>query len=93
MTACDWVVGCQMMRMQFVGSAPGVGEYALFMWGAVLPMIKVVIGLAGINASSSDEHLGVGLTVGARCKMVNWLFTLGFPVQTNTDGSFLVVLR
>ena len=28
-----------------------------------------------------------------RCKMVNWLFTLGFPVQTNTDGSFLVVLR
>ena len=28
----------------------------------------------------------------AHCKMVNWLFTLGFPVQTNTDGSFLVVL-
>ena len=27
------------------------------------------------------------------CKMVNWLFTLGFPVQTNTNGSFLVVLR
>ena len=26
-----------------------------------------------------------------RCKMVNWLFTLGFLVQTNTDGSFLVV--
>ena len=23
--------------------------------------------------------------------MVNWLFTLGFPVQTNIDGSFLVV--
>ena len=29
----------------------------------------------------------------ARCKMVNLLFTLGFPVQTNTDRSFLVVLR
>ena len=28
-----------------------------------------------------------------RCKMVNWLFTLGFPVQTNTDGSFLVVFE
>ena len=27
------------------------------------------------------------------CKMVNWLFTLGFLVQTNTNGSFLVVLR
>ena len=25
--------------------------------------------------------------------MVNWLLTLGFPVQTNTDGSFVVVLR
>ena len=25
--------------------------------------------------------------------MVNWLFTLGFPVQTNTDGSFLVVFE
>ena len=29
----------------------------------------------------------------SRCKMVNWLFTLGFPVQTNTDGSFLVVFE
>ena len=29
----------------------------------------------------------------AHCKMVNWLFTLGFPVQTNTDGSFLVVFE
>ena len=29
----------------------------------------------------------------AWCKMGNGLFTLGFPVQTNTDGSFLVVLR
>ena len=28
-----------------------------------------------------------------RCTMVNWLFTLGFPVQTNTDGSFLVVFE
>ena len=27
------------------------------------------------------------------CKMVNWLFTLGFPVQTNTDRSFLVVFE
>ena len=27
----------------------------------------------------------------SRCKMVNWLFALGFLVQTNTDGSFLVV--
>ena len=30
---------------------------------------------------------------GSWCKMVNWLFTLGFPVQTNTNRSFLVVLR
>ena len=28
-----------------------------------------------------------------RCKMVNWLFTLGYPVQTNTDRSFLVVFE
>ena len=28
-----------------------------------------------------------------RCKIINWLFTLGFPVQTNTDGSFLVVFE
>ena len=36
------------------------------------------------------EFLGL---VSTRCKMVNWLFTLGFQVQTNTDGSFLVILR
>ena len=30
---------------------------------------------------------------GGQCKMVNWLFTLEFPVQTNTDGSFLVVFE
>ena len=29
----------------------------------------------------------------SRCKTVNWLFTLGFPVQTNTDRSFLVVFE
>ena len=28
-----------------------------------------------------------------QCKMVNWLFTLEFLVQTNSDRYFLVVLR
>ena len=32
-------------------------------------------------------------TDSSRYKMVNWLFTLGFPVQTNTNRSFLVVFE
>ena len=39
--------------------------------------------------ASGMKALGIGLC----CKMVNWLFTLGFLVQTNTDGSFLVVFE
>ena len=40
----------------------------------------------GDLAQAAEEKAGA-------VRMVNWLFTLGFLVQTNSDGSFLVVLR
>ena len=41
----------------------------------------------------AQTYVGRYEWVQTRCKMVNWLFTLGFPVQTNTDRSFLVVFE
>ena len=46
-----------------------------------------------IGEATATSGSTIPSAFGARCKMVNWLFTLGFPVQTNTEGSFLVVLR
>ena len=47
------------------GFASGVGKCTVFARGAILLMIRVVMGLAGMLASADDKHAGVGLTVGA----------------------------
>ena len=60
-----------------------------YLEGSVLP-VDVVTDHKNLEYFSTTKLL---TRRQARCKMVNWLFTLGFPVQTNTDGSFLVVFE
>ena len=61
----------------------GVGEV-----GCLVRLGVLTLSLHGCSIRVCVQVGGVG-----HRKMVNWLFTLGFLVHTNTDRSFLVVLR